>query len=48
MLQKELPEGLADEECGGQVENGHAGLCVYVRGGRGTVCERGGASRTII
>ena len=28
MMQKELPEGLKDEECGRPVEKGHAGLCV--------------------
>ena len=27
MLQKETPEGLIDEECGKDVEKGHAGLC---------------------
>ena len=27
MLQKELAEGLTDEECGRAVEEGHAGLC---------------------
>lgn len=34
MLQKEMPEGLKDEECGKQVAEGQAGLCQYVgRGG---------------
>ena len=28
MLQKEKPEGLCDEECGGEVPAGHAGLCM--------------------
>ena len=27
MLQKETPEGLKDEECGGDVMDGQAGLC---------------------
>ena len=27
MLQKETPEGLKDEECGGEVVEGQAGLC---------------------
>lgn len=35
MLQKELPKGLMDEECGRDVKEEHAGLCVYVRGGGG-------------
>ena len=34
MLQKELPEGLKDEECGKQVSDGNAGLCEYVIGDR--------------
>ena len=35
MLQKENPDGLKDEECGRPVEDGNAGLCVYVRGRKG-------------
>lgn len=27
MLQKELPEGVKDEECGRPVDDGNAGLC---------------------
>ena len=27
MLQKEVEEGLTEEECGRAVEEGHAGLC---------------------
>ena len=30
MLQKELPDGLRDEECGVKATVGHAGLCMYV------------------
>ena len=30
MEQKELSDGLSDEECGRPVQKGHAGLCQYV------------------
>ena len=29
MLQKETMDGLIDEECGREVEDGHAGFCRY-------------------